>query len=189
MKKLIMIVLVIWACFSRADDIIAQVRTSVSAVVSALPEGRRGSPEYMFEFGFPLKRSPAYKELVGIVSNNQDVICANFAGCATNAQARMSLLAAWWGGDEDLYISGLARSLDLAVSGALTRKEFDWYRKGHRNIRRGNLLALRFNEPGMSNLASRVYGYTGEMNSYRRIVSGEACGSISNFLNEISHTR
>lgn len=189
MKKAIMCLVSLSACFSPADDIVSQVRASVSRVVSALPEGSRGSPEYMSEFGFPLKRNSAYKDLVGLVSNNQDVICANFAECATNARARVSLLAAWWGGDDTLYVSGLSRSLDLALSGVLTRNEFDWYRKGHRNMRRGNLLALRFGEPGVSNLAFRVYSYTGETNAYRRIVTGEAGASISNFLEEISRSR
>lgn len=57
-----------------ADDIVSQVRSSVSSVVSALPDGRRGSPEYIREFGVPLRRCPSYQDLVGLVSSNQDYL-------------------------------------------------------------------------------------------------------------------
>jgi len=172
-----------------ADDVVSQVMSSVSTVVMSLPAGRRGTPEYMREFGFPLMRHMAYRELVGVVSNNQGIVCANFGSCATNELSRMVLLAAWWGGDENLYIDGLSRSLDLAMDGVVTRNEFDWYRKGHRNVRRGNILALRYDEPGMSNLVMRLYGYTGESNACQRVLSGEGCRTVSNYLDEVSHVK
>ncbi len=173
---------------SLADDIVSQTRAAVSSVVSALPDGRRGSPEYIREFGFPLKRHQEYRRLVGIVSNNQETVCENFGVCATNELSRMSLLAAWWGGDDALYVSGLSRCLDMAMAGVVTREELDWYRRGHFNIRRGNILALRYDEPGMSNLVLRLHGFTGETNVCERILSGEARVSITNYLDEISHT-
>lgn len=190
MKIIVAVVFsVSFVSLSMAEDIVSQVRSSVSTVVSFLPAGRRGSPEYLREFGFPLKRHAAYRELVGVVSNNQEAICSNFTGCATNELSRMVLLAAWWGGDEPLYLNGLSRSLDLAIDGIVTRNEFDWYRKGHRNVRRGNILALRYDEPGMSNLVMRLYGYTGETNALRRVLSGETRETIANFLDEMSHVK
>ena len=128
MKKLITGVFIL-SCVGMtcADAIVSQVRSAVYSVVTALPDGRRGTPEYIREFGVPLKRNDAYQGLVGIVSNNQDSVCANFGVCATNELARMMLLSAWWGGDDDLYISGLSRSLDLAINGIVTRGELDWY--------------------------------------------------------------
>ena len=189
MKKLItgvfVLACVVTAC---ADDIVSQVRSSVSSVVSALPGGRRGSASYIREFGVSFKQCAGYQELVGIVSNNQDLVCANFSACATNDLARMVLLSAWWGGDDDLYVSGLSRNLDLAMNGVLTRDELDWYRRGHFNVRRANILALRYDEPGISNLASRLYGFTGETNACLRVLSGEARISITNYLEEISHS-
>ena len=174
---------------SKCDDIVSQVRSSVSSVISALPAVRRDAPEYIREFGIPLKRYPAYQELVGIVSNNQETICANFGACATNELSRMVLLAAWWGGDDTLYVNGLSNCLDMAMSGVVTRADLDWYRTAHFNVRRGNILALRYDEPGMSNLVSRLYGFTGETNTCNRILSGEARISITNYLNEISHNK
>lgn len=50
------------------------------------------------------------------------------------------------------------------------------------------MLALRYDEPGISNLVSRLYGFTGETNVYLRVLSGEARISITNYLEEISHT-
>ena len=68
MKKLIMGVFildcVVVAC---ADDIVSQVCSSVSSVVSALPAGRRGSPSYIREFGVPFKQCAGYQGLVSIV--------------------------------------------------------------------------------------------------------------------------
>ena len=174
---------------SKCDDIVSQVRSSVSSVISALPAVRRDAPEYFREFGIRLKRYPAYQELVGIVSNNQETVCANFGACATNELSRMVLLAAWWGGDDTLYVNGLSNCLDMAMSGVVTRADLDWYRTAHFNVRRGNFLALRYDEPGMSNLVSRLYGFTGETNTCNRILSGEARISITNYLNEISHNK
>ena len=39
-----------------------------------MPDGRRGSPEYIREFGVPLRRCPSYQDLVGLVSSNQDYL-------------------------------------------------------------------------------------------------------------------
>lgn len=172
-----------------ADDIVSQVRSSVSSVISEMPAVRRGAPEYIREFGIPLKRYPSYQELVGIVSNNQEAVCANFGACATNELSRMVLLAAWWGGDDTLFVNGLSNCLEMAMSGVVTRRELDWYRMGHFDVRRGNMLALKYDEPGMSNLVSRLYGFTGETNTCRRILSGEARISITNYLEEISHNK
>ena len=85
MKKLTIGVFIL-ACVGMtcADDIVSQVCSSVSSVVSALPAGRRGSPSYIREFGVPLKQQLEYQCLVGIVSNNQDSVCSNFNACATN---------------------------------------------------------------------------------------------------------
>ena len=187
MKQLITSICML-ACvgLSRSDDIVSQVRSSVSSVVSGLPAGRRGSKAYIREFGVPLKRIAAYQELAGIVSNNQDSVCANFSACATNDLARMVLLAAWWGGDDDLYVSGLSRGLDLAVNGIVPRDELDWYRRGHFDVRRANILALQYDAPGMSNLVSRLCSFTGETNDCARILSGEARASITNYLWEVS---
>ena len=189
MKKLAVVGIMACVCMSFADDIVSQVRSSMSSVISALPAGRRGTPEYIREFGIPLKRYPAYQELVGIVSNNQETVCANFGACATNELSRMVLLAAWWGGDDTLYVNGLSNCLDMAMSGVVTRAELDWYRTAHFNVRRGNILALWYDEPGISNLVSRLYGFTGETNTCNRILSGEARISITNYLNEISHNK
>ena len=190
MKKLTIGIFVL-ACVGMtcADDFVSQVRSLVSSVVSELPDGRRGSPEYIREFGVPLRRLPSYQELVGLVTSNQEAVCANFSVCATNELSRMVLLASWWGGNDDLYISGLSHSLDMAVAGVVTREDLDWYRMGHFNIRRGNILALRYYESGISNLVVRLYGFTGETNACSRILSGEARVSITNYLEEISHTR
>ena len=53
---------------------------------------------------------------------------------------------------------------------------------------RANILALRYDEPGISNLVSRLYGFTGETNACLRVLSGEARISITNYLEEISHS-
>ena len=98
------------------------------------------------------------------------------------------LLSSWWGGDDDLYISGLSRSLDLSMDGIVTRDELDWYRSGHLNVRRANILALRYGESGISNLVSRLHDFTGETNACLRVLSGESCIGITNYLEEMSHT-
>ena len=61
-------------------------------------------------------------------------------------------------------------------------------RRGHFNVRRTNILALRYGEPGISNLVSRLYDFTGETNACLRVLSGESRISITNYLEEISHT-
>lgn len=190
MNKLILLVLMLsCAMISGADDIVSQTRSAISSVISSLPEGRRGSPEYIREFGAPYRRHSAYRELVGIVSNNQETVCANFDLCATNELSRMVLLSVWWGGDDGLYINGLSNTLDLAISGIVAREELDWYRMGHFSVRRGNLLALQYDEPGVSNLVVRLYGFTKETNICNRILSGEARVSVTNYLEEVSHSR
>ncbi len=178
----------ICACIA-SSGVVSQTRSAVLSVVSSLPEGSRGSPEYIREFGASYRRHSAYGELVGIVSNNQETVCANFDLCATNELSRMVLLSAWWGGDDGLYINGLSNTLDLAISGTVTREDLDWYRMGHLSVRRGNILALQYDEPGVSNLVARLYGFTGETNICNRILSGEARISITNYLEEISHSR
>ena len=49
--------------------------------------------------------------------------------------------------------------------------------------------SLKHDEPGVSNLVSRLYGFTGETNTCRRILSGEARISATNYLEEISHNK
>ena len=65
MKKLAVVGIMACVCMSFADDIVSQVRSSMSSVISALPAGRRGTPEYIREFGIPLKRYPAYQPVFG----------------------------------------------------------------------------------------------------------------------------
>ena len=188
-NRMMTLFFLLWAVCAYAEDAVERVRSSVSNTVLSMPEGRRRTPEYMREFGFPLRHQPAYRGLVEQVSNNQEVVRANFGECATNMLARMVLLSAWWGGDDEFYMSGLSNCLELAMSGIVTREEFDWYRNGHRNARRGNILALKYDDPGMSNFILRVYGYTGETNVCQRILSGLARASITNFLQEVSHVK
>ena len=62
MKKMAMSVCILACAWTaRADDIVSQVRSAVSSVVSVLPAGRRGSPLYIREFGVPLKQQSEYQ--------------------------------------------------------------------------------------------------------------------------------
>lgn len=182
-----MVVLLGMTGISQTNDLVSCVRSSVSSVVSSLPQGLWGEPSQIREFGTNPANLPGYRELVGIVSNNQDFVCTNFNNCATNEISRMMLLSAWWGGDDSLYISGLSHCLDLVVSGVLTRDDLAWYRFGHRNESRCCILSLRYDEPGVSNLVIRLCNYTGEIEACRRILSGESRISVTNYLWQISH--
>jgi len=173
--------------FAQAADVVANVRSAVSTVVSELPDGNAGTVDYLRNFGIRTRSLQGYQHLVAAVSNNSDAVCSNFNACATNEISRLVLLTAWWGGNDSLYLDGLSRSLDLAIDGTLSREDIDWYRTGHRNERRGNILALRYDEPGITNLVLRYYGYMGETNNCNRILSGEAKRTLLRYLEEISH--
>lgn len=186
-----MIFAVVVACWggmmvAQTNDVVADVRMSVSTVVSSLPNGTADTVDRLRNFGVHAKHLRGYQNLVEAVSNNQDIVWSNFNLCATNELSRMMLLAAWWGGDDQLYLNGLSRSLDMAVSGTLTREEVDWYRSGHRNERRGNILALRYDEPGVSNLVMRYYGFMGETNACQRILSGEARRTLLRYFEDMA---
>ena len=169
------------------DIVVDRVRSSVMTVVASLPEGRRGTPDYIRNFGVIRSRLSGYTNLVDVVSNNQDIVCSNFNVCATNEISRMMLLSAWWGGDDSLYINGLSRCLDLVMSGALPREDLLWYRFGHGNDRRGCILSLRYDYPGVSNLVVSLFNYTGETNYCHRVLSGEARQSDLRYFEEMSH--
>ena len=72
------------------DNCLSNVCSLVSSAVSALPDGRCGTPEYIREFGVPLRRCPSYQDLVGLVSSNQEAVCTNFSMCATNELSRIA---------------------------------------------------------------------------------------------------
>jgi len=172
-----------------ADDVVDRVRASLAVVVDSLPPGRPGTADYIREFGVIRSRLSGYANLVDVVTNNQDFVCTNFNVCATNEISQLMLLSAWWGGDDSMYLNGLSRCLDLTVSGTLSRNDLMWYRFGHRNDRRGCILALRYNEPGVSNLVIRLCNYTGETNYCSRVLSGEARERDARYLDEISHLK
>jgi len=173
--------------FAQAPDVVSNVRSAVSAVVSALPDGNVGTVDYLRNFGIRTRSLRGYQDLVAVVSNNQELVCSNFNACATNEMSRMILLSAWWGGNDNLYLDGLSRSLDLAIEGSLRREDIDWYRSGHRNERRGNILALRYDDPCVSNLVVRYCGFMGETNNCHRILSGEAKRDLLQYFEDMSH--
>lgn len=162
-----------------ANVCVSNVQDCVRAIVSELPRGERGSFDYLIEFGYHYKGNPAYDVLSSLVSNNLNWVDNHFAECATNDVERLVLLSASWGFDDTQYLNSFSNKICMATNGALTRREFMFFRLGSRNQRLLSLLPMHYDQPGVSNIVNMLQNYTGETNYCRRILSGAAkCDAI-----------
>lgn len=158
---------------SLADENVAIARSAVENVVSELRDSGLDSQSYLMEFGFKYRQSVAYPVLASSVSNNVALVWDNFSTIATNELSRLILLSSGWAYDDGHYLSCYSNVLDLVERGVVSARELEWYVQGSRNERRANLLALRFADPGVSNLIERTLSCTGETNYWGRALSGE----------------
>lgn len=170
------------ACFTLQDAIcdesvgnaVVAVGVQLARCVSALPNGDRGCPAYMMEFGMPDGMMASETELGLLVSNHIEVVYSNFSAIATTKMEKMLLLASAWRLGEDYYLSCLSRNVDLAISGDIAAEDLRWFMKGHRTRRLSYVLADRYDTPGVSNIVQRLIAYTGETNKYEKVLNGQA---------------
>lgn len=165
------------------------VRNDVVAVANNIPQRRAGTDRYMREFGFQHWRTPEHANLATVVSNNYDVVISNFCACATNDLERMVLMSAGWAYDDDYYLRWYSDIIDLAVVGVLSRDEVRWYNEGSGNEMRMNLLALRYDFPGISNVVLKLQGLSGNTNYGQKILNGEAKRLYLEYKAEIEYNR
>ena len=158
----------------RQSNGVSVVRAKLQECVAALPDGNRGTPEYMMEFGMAGAVRSLTQELGTEVSNCVDAVYRDFPSVATNAIERRILLASAWRLGDDYYLDSLSRNVDLAIAGAITADDLQWFMKGHRTRRLTYILAAQYDRPGVSNIVHRLLAYTGETNKYEKVFSGEA---------------
>ena len=173
----------VWAS---SEELVSRVRSVLTDVVTAMPDGRRRMPEYLYEFGYKYKSNPHYLSLSTIVSNNFETICSNFDDCATNELSRLLLLSTAWAFDGDYYLQCLSNDLELVDAGVLSRREFLWARRGSRSVSLLGLVPLNYNRPSVSNLVLRMQQVIGETNYCQRILSGAARVDVINYMDSMS---
>lgn len=170
---------------SSASESIAQVRQALVAVVNGLPDRRCGRLDYLKEFGFRKRNTDEYATLARAVSNEYDVVFANFNACATNELQRLVLMSAGWAYDDDYYLRCYSNVLDLAENGLVAVSELRWYNEGSGNERRMNLLSLCYDAPGVSNLVLKLQAITGNTNYCQKVLSGESKQMYLQYRTEI----
>lgn len=161
-------------CDEAVSNAVAAVDVQLASCVSALPNGDRGCPTYMMEFGMPDGMMASETELGLFVSNHIEVVYSNFSAIATTKVEKMLLLASAWRLGDDYYLNCLSRNVDLATSGDIAADDLQWFMKGHRTRRLSYILADRYDSPGVSNIVQRLIAYTGETNKYEKVLSGQA---------------
>lgn len=178
--------LAIGACPSESVE---GVRQAIENVVSNLPQRAGGSLLHMKEFGFRNRKTAEYAALAQAVSNAEEKAWVEINNCATNELERMILLSAGWAYDDDYYLKCYSNVLALAEAGVLNLGEVRWFGEGSRNERRMNLLALRYDMPGISNLVFRLQAITGNTNYCQKILSGESKRLYLQYTEEMSYER
>lgn len=174
------------SCFAASNTALLCVRQAVSNVVSQLSlAGERGSRQFK-EFGFRPNQSSGYQELSQCVSNNFVDVYSSFGFCANNEMERLVLLSAGWAFDDDYFMRCYSNNVLLAEKGDISRDDLKWFCDACGVERRVNLLALRIDEPGVSNLVMRIREITGMTNYYNRVLSGDARVAYTNYLHESS---
>lgn len=173
----------VWAS---SEELVSRVRSALTDVATAMPDGRRRMPEYLYEFGYKYKSNPYYLSLSAIVSNNLEAVCSNFNACATNELNRLLLLSTAWAFDGDYYLQCLSNDLELVDAGVLSKREFLWARRASRSVSLLGLVPKNYNRPGVSNLVLRMQQVIGETNYCQRILSGAAREDVINYMDSMS---
>ena len=164
---------------------IAIVRAALTTVVDSLPPRRSGASDYMREFGFRNRGTSAYRNLAEVASNNYEIVISNIHQCATNDLERMVLMSAGWGYDDDYFLRWYSDLVDLAMAGVVSQDEVRWYSEGSGNEWRMNLLAIRYDAPGVSNLVLKLQGLSGRTNYYQKVLNGESKRSYLQYKAEV----
>ena len=161
-------------CDEAVSNAVAAIDAQLANCVSALPNGDRGCPLYMMEFGMPDGMVVPETELGLLVSNHIDVVYSNFSAIAATKVEKMLLLASAWRLGDDYYLNCLSRNVDLAIASDISADDLRWFMKGHRTRRLSYILADRYDGPGVSNIVQRLIVYTGETNKFEKVLSGQA---------------
>jgi len=169
-----------------SSNIVSEVRYALADVTAAMPDGRRKTVDYLYEFGYKYKSNPHYVTLATIVSNDLQAVNADFGACATNELNRLILLSTAWAFGDDYYLNCISNDLELVEAGVLSRREFLWVRKGSRSAHLLGLIPMEYNRPGVSNLVLRMQQVIGETNYCQRILSGEARTDTINYIESMS---
>ena len=77
-------------CDEAVSNAVAAVDVQLASCVSALPNGDRGCPTYMMEFGMPDGMMASETELGLLVSNHIEVVYSNFSAIATTVVRTVS---------------------------------------------------------------------------------------------------
>ena len=168
------------------EDLVTRVRGALSDVAAALPQGRRRTADYLYEFGYKYKSNPHYQTLAVIVSNNLVAVNSNFNACATNELDKLLLLSTAWAFDGAYFLNSLSNDLNLVEQGILSKREFLWARRGSRNVHLLGLIPMEYDSQGVSNLVLRMQHLIGETNYCQRILSGAAKSDVIDVMNSMS---
>jgi len=186
MKRIVGMAVLASACVTTAygqpaqNGSIAVVRQQLDAVMQNLPCDC-GDVHMLYNMPTCFTQLQSYPILVAGVSNNLSAVMDHFGICATNRSEKLVLMSVGWAYDDDYYLRFMDGLSAVAVSGGVTADDYRWYCSAHRNELRLNILALRYQEPIVSNILNRVEMFTGDTNRCNRIRSGEARSSYLNW--------
>ena len=141
--------------------------------------------------GFPSKerKTAAYRDFAIYVSNHCDEVYGSFSAYATNDLQACMLMSAGWAFDDAYYLRCYSNLVSAAERASISPIQLKWYAVGSCNEHRMNLLGLQYDQPGVSNLVTRVMRITGETNYLNRVLRGEAKQSYLEYINDIQHER
>lgn len=174
------------SAWASSEMVVSRVRNALTDVAAAMPDGRRRTPEYLYEFGYKYKSNPHYASLSTIVSNDLETVCSNFNACATNELNRLLLLSTAWAFDGDYYLQCLSNDLELVDAGVLSKREFLWTRKASRSVSLLGFIPMNYNRTGVSNLVLRMQQVIGDTNYCQRILSGAARVDVISYMDSMA---
>lgn len=154
---------------------VSVVRSCIATIVNdSLTNEEREDASRIFEFGFLATGTPAHTNLALTVSNREDQVLHNMSPLTTNEVERLVLLSAGWSLGEEYYFDFYKKVVDAAYLGFVSREELEWYGCAHHNSDWAACLALRFQQPGVSNVVDKYECVTGQTNYCDRIRTGQA---------------
>ena len=167
---------------STNDVLLGEAQAKISECRRILSSNPRHTDEYILEFGFPASIDSPMHNLGYWASTHSDFVCQNFNQISTNAIDRILILYAESIIDESSYMTFLNKNVDLALAGTISTNELYYFQFWRKVPARGHLIALRYDQPGVSNVAYKLMTCTGQTNYYSSVLSGAMKKEIEEWI-------
>jgi hypothetical protein len=167
---------------STNNVLLGEARAKISECRRILSNNPRYTDEYILEFGFPASVDSSMRDLGYWASTNSDFVCQNFNLISTNDIDRMLVLYSESIIDEPSYMTFLNKNVDLTLAGTISTNELYYFQFWRKIPARGHLIALQYDQPGVSNIVYKLMTCTGQTNYYSSVLSGAMKKEIEEWI-------